>query len=176
MCMLSRMDPATTVAGAAAGSAAAYLAIGVLADGARRMAGWRLPALPSARRWAAGLAVLAVLARTAPAGAALPPPPMRLEAVRPEPAAGAAVRARAAVPAATVTHAEPRPGTAYVVQRGDSLWAIASRALEAERGVRPPSAEVAAYWKRIYGANRQVVGADPDLIFPGQRLALPEVA
>jgi nucleoid-associated protein YgaU len=29
------------------------------------------------------------------------------------------------------------------------------------------------HWHRTYAANRQVVGTDPDLIHPGQRLVLP---
>lgn len=57
----------------------------------------------------------------------------------------------------------------HVVQRGDSLWSIAERALG-------PDADVAAlvdHWHRTYAANRAVVGDDPDLIHPGQQLVLP---
>ncbi len=167
------MDAGTTVAAATAFVAAAYLVLGLLADGVRQAARMPLRALPSLRRLAAAGAVLAVLARTAPAGAALPPPPMRLGAVRSpaEPAAGPAVRAAAEVAVLTV----PTPGAAYVVERGDSLWTIACRALADAHGGRPSAAEVASFWKHIYAANRDVVGGDPDLIFPGQRLSIPEV-
>jgi nucleoid-associated protein YgaU len=34
-------------------------------------------------------------------------------------------------------------------------------------------AQVDAAWRADYAANRSVVGADPDLIHPGQVLALP---
>lgn len=51
----------------------------------------------------------------------------------------------------------------YVVRPGDSLWAIADRHLPAG----------GAAWPRLYALNRQVVGPDPDLIQPAQRLALP---
>ncbi|MER7173213.1 transglycosylase family protein [Streptomyces mesophilus] len=48
----------------------------------------------------------------------------------------------------------------YTVMTGDSLSAIAQ-----EREVR-------GGWRQLYEANRKVVGADPDLILPGQRLSL----
>lgn len=56
-----------------------------------------------------------------------------------------------------------------VVLRGDSLWTIAQRHL-------PPGAtdaQIAADWPRWYSANRSVVGADPNLLLPGQRLVPP---
>jgi len=56
-----------------------------------------------------------------------------------------------------------------VVQPGDSLWAIAAAHL-------PPAASPAAVaraWPAWWAANRDAVGADPDLIQPGQRLAAP---
>jgi nucleoid-associated protein YgaU len=56
-----------------------------------------------------------------------------------------------------------------VVQRGDTLWAIAARAL----GAGVAEAEIARAWPRWYAANRSVVGADPDLIQPGQVLRPP---
>ncbi|MFD4033821.1 peptidoglycan DD-metalloendopeptidase family protein [Streptomyces sp. NPDC058637] len=54
----------------------------------------------------------------------------------------------------------PGAGESYTVARGDSLSGIAS----AER--------VQGGWQKLYAANRTVVGADPDLILPGQRLTL----
>lgn len=60
-------------------------------------------------------------------------------------------------------------GAEVVVQRGDSLWSIAARHL-------PPGssrAAVAASWPRWYAANRAVIGADPDVLRPGQRLVAP---
>ncbi|MBI0293492.1 LysM peptidoglycan-binding domain-containing protein, partial [Streptomyces sp. PRKS01-29] len=55
--------------------------------------------------------------------------------------------------------AQPRAGS-YTVVRGDTL----SRIADTER--------VAGGWERLYAINRQVIGADPDLIRPGQRLTL----
>ncbi|WP_328393302.1 transglycosylase family protein [Streptomyces sp. NBC_00390] len=54
----------------------------------------------------------------------------------------------------------PTEREGYTVARGDSLSEIAGR----ER--------VSGGWQRLYEQNRAVVGDDPDLIFPGQRLTL----
>ncbi|WP_329539465.1 transglycosylase family protein [Streptomyces sp. NBC_01358] len=54
----------------------------------------------------------------------------------------------------------PGKRDSYTVARGDSLSGIA-----AER-------RLDGGWQRLYSANRKVVGDDPDLIFPGQRLSL----
>ncbi len=56
-----------------------------------------------------------------------------------------------------------------VVRRGDTLWDIAARHL----GPHASAAEVAAEWPRWHAANATVVGADPDLLLPGQRLLPP---
>ena len=56
-----------------------------------------------------------------------------------------------------------------VVLRGDSLWALAERAL----GEGATDAQVAAEWQRWYAANAAVIGQDPDLIRPGQVLQAP---
>ncbi|MFJ8862240.1 transglycosylase family protein [Streptomyces sp. NPDC102451] len=72
----------------------------------------------------------------------------------------AATTARDAVAAKTSPTAVPGKRESYTVARGDSLSGIAS----AER--------VQGGWQRLYAANRSVVGADPDLILPGQRLTL----
>ena len=56
-----------------------------------------------------------------------------------------------------------------LVRPGDSLWSLAARDLPAGS----PAALVTARWHAIYAANRSVIGPDPDLIVPGQRLRLP---
>ncbi|MER7403052.1 peptidoglycan DD-metalloendopeptidase family protein [Streptomyces sp. NPDC000070] len=57
---------------------------------------------------------------------------------------------------------QSRAGSAemYTVVRGDTLSGIAQ-----EREVR-------GGWRGLYAANRSAIGSDPDLIVPGQRLAL----
>ena len=56
-----------------------------------------------------------------------------------------------------------------VVLAGDSLWSIAARHL----GPAADATEVAEAWPRWWEANRSVVGDDPDLLLPGQRLVAP---
>ncbi|MFJ3670110.1 transglycosylase family protein [Streptomyces sp. NPDC090106] len=60
------------------------------------------------------------------------------------------------------TTPQSRAGSAemYTVVRGDSLSRIADRE------------DVKGGWQRLYAANRKAIGADPDLILPGQRLDL----
>lgn len=58
-----------------------------------------------------------------------------------------------------------------VVRSGDSLWSLAAEQL----GPLATDAEIAAHWPRWYERNRDVIGADPDLILPGQIFAVPEV-
>ncbi|WP_328350810.1 transglycosylase family protein [Streptomyces sp. NBC_00445] len=57
---------------------------------------------------------------------------------------------------------QSRAGTAemYTVLRGDTLSGIADKE------------DVRGGWRGLYAANRQTIGADPDLILPGQRLSL----
>ncbi|MFI1682855.1 transglycosylase family protein [Streptomyces sp. NPDC020607] len=46
----------------------------------------------------------------------------------------------------------------YTVRQGDTLSLIAAR--------------YGTDWQRVYAANRQVIGGDPNMIVPGQRLSL----
>ena len=56
-----------------------------------------------------------------------------------------------------------------VVRPGDTLWELAGRDLPREAGDRAVAERV----RDIHAANRAVIGADPDLIRPGQRLRMP---
>ncbi|MFE7619308.1 peptidoglycan DD-metalloendopeptidase family protein [Streptomyces sp. NPDC057496] len=80
-----------------------------------------------------------------------------------ERAADRKARAKQAAAAASPT-AVPGKRESYTVARGDSLSAIAA------------SERVRGGWQRLYEANREVVGDDPDLIFPGQRLSIDPAA
>ncbi len=57
-----------------------------------------------------------------------------------------------------------------VVAPGDCLWDLAAARL----GRGASNARIATEWQRWYAANRAVIGPDPDLIHPGQRLVSPE--
>lgn len=72
-----------------------------------------------------------------------------------------------------VASATVQPPT-VVVAPGDSLWSLARRALAADR-TPPTDAEVAAAWPALYRANLDRVGTDPDLIFPGTALEIPDL-
>jgi nucleoid-associated protein YgaU len=54
--------------------------------------------------------------------------------------------------------------TLYVVREGDTLSGIALHFYD--NGTEP-------FWRRIYNANRAVVGDDPNLIRPGECLRIP---
>jgi hypothetical protein len=58
---------------------------------------------------------------------------------------------------------------AVIVQRGDTLWSIARRSLPD----RASDAEIARSCAAWFAANRDVIGSDPDLIIPAQRLRPP---
>ncbi len=92
--------------------------------------------------------------------------------------AAGAVPDRVSAPASTVVapppaprHAAPPPVTEaqHTVRPGESLWVIASRQLGADAS----TAEIDRQWRAIYARNRSAIGADPNLIEPGQRLTLP---
>ncbi|WP_446897415.1 LysM peptidoglycan-binding domain-containing protein [Clostridium sp. LBM24168] len=50
----------------------------------------------------------------------------------------------------------------YVVRSGDNLWSIAKKYYGD-----------GAKWPTIYSKNKSVVGSNPNLIYPGQRLVIP---
>jgi nucleoid-associated protein YgaU len=72
-------------------------------------------------------------------------------------------------PAAAAAAAAPSSGGEVVVAPGDTLWALAERSL----GPSATTEQVAAAWPAWWAANREVVGADPHLIHPGDRLTPP---
>jgi nucleoid-associated protein YgaU len=116
---------------------------------------------------------------TAPAGAA-PDPPRAAghEAAGvsglplPDRATGGVPDTSAAVRLARSGHSRPvtpAPAPVVVVRPGDTLWDLAAAYLTPGAG----PAEVTACWHRIHELNRDVIGDDPDLIQPDQRLRLP---
>jgi LysM repeat protein len=54
------------------------------------------------------------------------------------------------------------PGSTYTIQQGDSLFSIAQQAYGDGN-----------QWQKIYDANKQVIGDDPNLIRPGELLLIP---
>ncbi len=109
------------------------------------------------------------------AGQGLPSPgwsPLPVPGWRPTAPRRPPVLVQAAPAVHLVTGAGARstaPDDEVVVRRGDSLWHLAARSL----GPSATVAEIAAEWPRWWRANREVVGADPDLLVPGTRLRPP---
>lgn len=64
----------------------------------------------------------------------------------------------------------------YTVAAGDNLWSIAATNLEAVRGGNLSVADIDAYWREVISVNRDTLrSGDPNLIFPGEMITLPEV-
>jgi LysM repeat protein len=105
-------------------------------------------------------ATAGVEANPAPAA----PPPQTPPQAMPQAQAPAQAEAQATEAAA----AQVDDG-AVVVDSGDTLWLIARRHLPTDAG----AADIAASWPDWYAANADVIGADPDLIHPGQVLHAP---
>lgn len=72
--------------------------------------------------------------------------------------------------------AAPRPSGPHAdtitVRQGDSLWRLAAADLPADAS----TTQLTRAWHAWYDTNRDVVGADPDLIVPGQVLTRPHAA
>jgi LysM repeat protein len=155
------MDPAQAITAAAAAAALAVPVLLAVVALAQRLAAMR-PRVPSSRF--GGIVVLCAslgsFARTAPVTAATAPITSRAIAAAPAPTP----------PPVADAAVEPY---GYVVQPGDSLWAIATHHLEA-RGDTPTNTRVDQLWRAIWASNRPAIGNDPDLIFPGTRLTIPE--
>lgn len=62
-----------------------------------------------------------------------------------------------------------------VVESGDNLWTISEHHLEGDLGRDVEDREVAPYWREVIDANadRYIEPGNPNLIIPGQVLALP---
>ena len=141
--------------------------------GLRLLEGLRLPdrvegRLAGSRPAPSGAGVDAGPAASHPAGTRGPrPAPVLADLARPAP-----VLADVARPAPGRPPAGPPGVTAarvVVVRPGDTLWELTAAVLPSGAS----DAVIADRWPHLYRLNRTVIGADPDLIFPGQRLRLP---
>lgn len=80
-------------------------------------------------------------------------------------------------PATSTSRTVPAATTSadhHLVRPGDTLWSVTSTHL-ADGSTLPTAADVARAVARLHDANRPVVGDDPDLILPGQRLTLDPI-
>lgn len=68
---------------------------------------------------------------------------------------------------------EPTPPDHVVVVSGDHLWKISERHVEATS----PGLRIAPYWLEVIEENRpRLRSGDPDLIYPGEVIVLPELS
>jgi LysM repeat protein len=67
------------------------------------------------------------------------------------------------------TKDDPNTRNTVVVDPGDSLWSISSERLGPNATPRQINKEI----ERIYALNRDRIGPDPNLIFPGQEFRVP---
>lgn len=69
----------------------------------------------------------------------------------------------------------PHSVDTVVVEKGDHLWKISSRHLCALTGRPATNAETGPYWRTVIEVNRrQLRSGDPDLIYPGEVIELPD--
>jgi nucleoid-associated protein YgaU len=61
------------------------------------------------------------------------------------------------------------PERTVIVKPGDSLWSMSEQRIGPEASPQ----RVYEHTYQMYALNRNLIGADPDLIFVGQRLSLP---
>jgi hypothetical protein len=73
------------------------------------------------------------------------------------------------LPPPVVTVNPSPPQTTVVVRPGDCLWTIAAGRL----GPGATNADIDRAWRAIWDANRDRIGADPNLIHPGLMLTVP---
>jgi hypothetical protein len=64
--------------------------------------------------------------------------------------------------------------TRVTVVRGDNLWRIAAVAVAHQLGRAPRDDEIVGFWRRVVDVNRATLrSGDPNLIYPGEQVALP---
>lgn len=160
----------------------AYFAVSLVAEAAARIRDVRLPQVrgfglsqSAARRLfdVAALAFVALPSLASPTQALAPATPGVTVTQPLDPASTSSAPSSMTTTAAPATAPDaeptaepaesPQPHTVqHVVRRGDSLWRIAEH--ELGDGHR---------WSEIHALNRDVLGADPDVITPGTVLLMP---
>ena len=60
------------------------------------------------------------------------------------------------------------------VQAGDNLWTMSRHHLTAMFNRRPANQEIVPYWRQVIALNQSnLISGDPDLIYPGEVIAMP---
>lgn len=107
-----------------------------------------------------------------PPWSADPLPPWSAPGLSPSPGVNPSPAGSSSPTAAAVTPGPPPPATGTAgcirVQPGDTLWALTADLLSTTDPVR-----LAQGWPALWAANRSVIGADPNLLYPGELLRVP---
>ncbi len=188
-------EPLVALAALVAWALAAWLATTTVVVAAGALPGWagalsaafarRIAPVAVRRAVELALGLTAVAGALAPAAASAAPVPAPVTAAvaapmtsQAAPGYGSAGYAPLDWPVGDPPPAEPpqsradrSAGESVLVRPGDSLWRLAAAELEAATGAVPSAAAVAVAWPHWWAANREVVGADPDLIYPGMQLS-----
>ncbi|MEN8234469.1 MAG: LysM peptidoglycan-binding domain-containing protein [Actinomycetota bacterium] len=174
------MEPAIALCACIAAVSLTVGALGAAAPVAQRLSAVRIPMpVRSVAAMVMMVSLFAVMSRPRPAKASVDPPIVRL-ADTPGPESddgvlelhrGNEISGRRSM---SIGQQQVVSGSTYVVRPGDCLWRIARALLTERNGSTPSSVEIARLWPAIYVANRAVIGDDPNLIFPGQHLEIPE--
>ena len=168
------MEPALTLAILSAGVLGASLVVDLTGSAVAALSRvgplsrWRVT--PRLARLLAAVFVMSALLRMGHVGAVTPPPMHRIE--RSDPAPHVPVDGETPDASVARTRMPSAPVASHVVAKGECLWRIARGHLVAH-GMSATGAEVSRLWRAIYAENRAVIGADPDLILPGQILTIP---
>jgi nucleoid-associated protein YgaU len=73
----------------------------------------------------------------------------------------------------SISETSPVPDS-VVVEPGDHLWKISEEHLAGVLGRPAEDAEIDPYWRSVIETNRDLLASgDPDLIYPGETVALP---
>jgi len=75
------------------------------------------------------------------------------------------------------TAASDAHGSSVVVVEGDHLWKISAAHLETVLDRSVQSSEISPYWRDLIAVNTATLkSGDPDLIYPGEVVVLPDLA
>jgi nucleoid-associated protein YgaU len=109
-----------------------------------------------------GSAAAPTLTAVAPAASSASPAPSPARPALASPVASPSPGLAGATPTAAATEATAGGGESYEVQSGDTLATIA------QQFYGDPT-----QWRRIYDANKDAIGADPDKLKLGMKLTIP---
>lgn len=145
------------------------------ADGQNRYA---LRVLESIKGGASGTRTVTTSDQGSACGVTLPQGLRVLVSAEPFSLCGGYTADRVEQRAAIVRAALAGEPVSHVVARGDWLWQLARTELlvQGRTFTRPSDAAVQRAARRLYEANRRVIGADPDTVRLGTRLMVPRLA